>query len=352
MKTLPALSLKSSFLAASVLVALLAPAHSQQQPAQSAAPGDGTAKADDYVRYVEGEQSDRLQTAIVRFVRGTRVVDLVAAVHIADVAYYDRLNEHLKGYDAVLYELVGGEYQSRDERFGPETMRQVKLAQSLVRTVFGMEYQTEGIDYEAANFVHADVDWKEYAELMEARNQSMATIFQRALMQAQNGKLPGIAGDEEAASDMFNTLITALARGDTAELKRSVAPLLGEAETFITQLEGEDGTVLVSERNKVVVRVLEEQLSQGRNNVGILYGAGHMPDLARRLEAAGFHRQDDTWLTAWDIRDSQPSGEPVNMWQQLFSDPELTKTIMGTVQEIMKQFRENLPAAGSPADTQ
>ncbi len=36
-------------------------------------------------------------------------VDLIGAIHIADKSYYDTLNESFKGYDALLYEMVGSE---------------------------------------------------------------------------------------------------------------------------------------------------------------------------------------------------------------------------------------------------
>ena len=33
-------------------------------------------------------------------------VDLIGAVHIGDIAYYDELNKQFTQYDALLYELV------------------------------------------------------------------------------------------------------------------------------------------------------------------------------------------------------------------------------------------------------
>lgn len=67
--------------------------------------------------------------------------------------------------------------------------------------------------------------------------------------------------------------------------------------------------MLVTERNKVVMEKLAVALAQGRRNIGIFYGAGHMPDLEKRLLAEGFRRTGMDYLTAWDIAGSARSGK-------------------------------------------
>jgi hypothetical protein len=62
------------------------------------------------------------------------------------------------------------------------------------------------------------------------------------------------------------------------------------------------GSVLVQGRNEHAMRVLEHEIKQGRRKIGIFYGAGHMPDFERRLEALGFRKSAEHWLVAWDIR--------------------------------------------------
>jgi hypothetical protein len=67
-----------------------------------------------FIRFVEEEKSDSLQTAVVSYESPQKVkVDLVGAIHIADKAYFDALNTRFKGYDAVLYELVGPSMEDR-----------------------------------------------------------------------------------------------------------------------------------------------------------------------------------------------------------------------------------------------
>jgi hypothetical protein len=308
------------------------------QPRAEAAPdlppGDG-----DFVRYLDGPERQQLQTGVVRYVRGDTIVDLVGAVHLADPDYFDALNTQLEQYDAVLYEMVGGEFQTRDQRDTEPEIAQVQMAHGLINKLLGMQYQTEGIDYDRLNFIHADIDWNQYRDLMSSKNQSLATLLERAMAAAQSGEGPAILTDEAAANAMFNRLISGLTTGNTAELKRALAPFLGEAEAFVNQIEGEDGTVLVTERNKVVMDILQRTLQGGQRRVAIFYGAGHLPDLEKRLLADGYQLERGVWLTAWDITDAEP-GQGGNFWKSLFGDPELIQSLMGSAREMLRQIQE------------
>ena len=75
-----------------------------------------------------------------------------------------------------------------------------------------------------------------YQALMRARNQSFGTIFTRAMSLAETTKIEGIPSDETAMTDMLTKVMTAITTGNSAELKRTIAPLMGEAEAFITQI--------------------------------------------------------------------------------------------------------------------
>ncbi|MEX2579388.1 MAG: hypothetical protein WD342_10045 [Verrucomicrobiales bacterium] len=271
--------------------------------AQDAVP----AKGGDYVRFVEGEDGvDRLQTAGARFRRGGTTVDLVSVVHLADAAYFEELDEILAGYDAVLYEMVGGKFApGSEENDSPEEMLGVRSLQRMASSFLGLEFQLEGIDYSSPNFVHADIDWDEYGQLMAARNQSFATLFSRALNLAREGNVEGLPTSEAAMSGLLGRLVTAVRSGDGTELKRSMAPLLGESEGFIAQIEGEDGTVIVGERNRVVLEKLEEEMRRrGPGRFAIFYGAGHMPDLETRLLGEGFAKERVVWFDAWTMEES------------------------------------------------
>ena len=80
---------------------------------------------------------------------------------------------------------------------------------------------------------------------------------------------------------------------------------------FAEQLEGmaagaggddDDGTVLLEGRNDRALEVLAQQLAAGKREIGIYYGAAHMPDMeAKLIRDFGFHKVSERTLVAWDI---------------------------------------------------
>ncbi len=274
-------------------------------------PAEPAEPAPDYVRYhaatdpAAADATDRLQTALVRFEKNGIVVDLVAVVHLADAAYFKSLNERLKVYDVVLYEMVGGPHQGTDPAgtsAAEEEVGAVRQLQKMAKSFLGLQYQLEGIDYTAPNFVHADVAWDEMGELMSSRDESLMTLFTRASEMAKQGGVAGVPTDAAETEVMMKRIFQSIMSGDSGGLKRTVAPFLSEAESFITQIEGDQGSVLVSERNRVVMEKLAKlQQDRGRGSYTIFYGAGHMPDFEKRLLEQGFRKSDPIWLDAWSM---------------------------------------------------
>ena len=302
------------------------------------------AEVADYIRYVEEDAASesKLQTATTRFSRKDVIVDLVSVVHLGDAEYYGKLNDRLKDYDAVLYELMGGEFRKEDLDADVDPIQGL---QQLAKAFLGLEFQLETIDYEAANFVHADVDWTQYGELMEARNQSFGTILERAMVPTEAGDHKGIATDEAAMNALMNQLVSAVLTGNSSTLKRSLAPFLGEAEELITEIEGEDGTVLITERNRVVMRRVNDVIAQGLKRLAVFYGAGHMPDLESRLLLEGFAKGESIWADAWVIPPFVPAkvtdsdDSPTDPTTSLLSPG---SEIMGVLQK-MSELMEALP---------
>ena len=124
---------------------------------------------------------ESLDTAIVRFAgdaAGTAVsVDLIAAVHIADKRYYERLNREFRNYDVVLYELVAPR-GTRIPKGGRKTAgNPVSAIQMGMRDLLELDYQLDRVDYTAKNFVHADMSPKEFAQSMRDRGESAWDII-------------------------------------------------------------------------------------------------------------------------------------------------------------------------------
>jgi hypothetical protein len=68
-------------------------------------------------------------------------------------------------------------------------------------------------------------------------------------------------------------------------------------------LEGPEGSTIITERNKVALKKLSEQIAAGKKKIAIFYGAGHLGDMEKRL-AADFQlkRKDEQWLDAWNLK--------------------------------------------------
>ena len=80
-----------------------------------------------------------------------------------------------------------------------------------------------------------------------------------------------------------------------------MAKQFDEVEALIDAAEGGSETVLVSGRNKQVIKVLREEMAKGKKRLAIFYGAAHLSDLERRVLDLGFDKSGQIWLTAWDI---------------------------------------------------
>lgn len=65
----------------------------------------------------------------------------------------------------------------------------------------------------------------------------------------------------------------------------------------------EEDSVIIGERNKAALEELKKAISRGEKRIAIFYGAGHMPDLGRKLRRDfSMVPTDVDWVTAWSIR--------------------------------------------------
>ena len=226
-------------------------------------------------------------------------VDLVSAVHVGEKSYYAELNRRFKSYDAVLYELIAAKgvdaAQRRSEGASPVTM-----VQSAIRSCLGLEFQLDAIDYTANNFVHADMSPQEFSQSMKDRNESFSRLFLRALAMSyvKEGK-----GRRQRPPDLADMLLLVFDKARATGLRRLMAEQFGDMNAIVEMINGPEGSTLVTERNKVVIKVLREQINQGRRKFAVFYGGAHMPDIERRL-VQDFHMEPARleWLTAWDLR--------------------------------------------------
>ncbi len=272
-------------------------------------PPAAAATTNSFIRFEQtGAQRGRLLTAVRTYTNANhQSVALIAAIHVGDRAYYAKLQELFKSYDALLYEMIrddDADVAARIRSDHPISQLQVGLKNAL-----GLEFQLEAVDYTPTNFVHADLDPETFARLQGEKGESILGLMLRAVLEEEARQR-----DDPGRSLQPLQLLWALASGDRAHaLKFLLAQQMDQIEATLAGIDrGADGqgSVLVSGRDARAIEVLREQLRRGKRNLGIFYGAGHMPDLERRVEQLGFQRAGEQWLTAWDIRKRRSAGQP------------------------------------------
>jgi hypothetical protein len=257
-----------------------------------------------YIRLIRDDK-DRpleLQTAIVRFVAADEAhkglaVDLIAAVHIGEKSYYERLNKQFDGYDALLYELVAPE-GTRVPKGGAKSNHPVSRLQTAMKDLLDLDFQLDHVDYQSKNFVHADMSPESFSKSMQDRGESIWALVLRMLGQS-------LAEDSKAKGSVDAELLMALFDKNRAlALKRVLAVQFEDLEGMMSAFTPADGSTLITERNKRALEVLGQEIAAGKKRLAIFYGAGHMPDMAKRLMADfNLKPQREVWVTAWDLHD-------------------------------------------------
>jgi hypothetical protein len=254
-----------------------------------------------FIRYqAEGQTEGHVDTAVKTYTRADGVaVTLFAALHVADRAYYEKMEEQFKECDALLYEMVRDTEVDMTSQVGTDNpLSQLQIG---MKRMLGLEFQLEAIDYSRPNFVHADLDPDTFFRLQEERGESILGLMLQAILAEQARQ----ANNPQANISGLQLLMAFFSSDRAHALKLLLGQQMEQMEAMLAGIDrGSDGqgSVLVQGRNEHAMRVLDREIKQGRRKIGIFYGAGHMPDFERRLEALGFRKSAEHWLVAWDIR--------------------------------------------------
>lgn len=285
-----------------VAVVLLALASAPGVYAQATAP--------EYARVdVDADNRPRaLQMSVLSYVPADAdrllEVDLFSAVHIGDPSYYEELNQRFRDYDAVLFELIAPQGalgpNRMDKRSGILSNTQVGIMKLL-----DLSFQLDEINYDAANFVHADLSPSEMRASMEARGESLYVYFWRMFFASMNE----YAKDPLGLKDL-EILSSAISSGQDNSFKVMAAYEIANVELARDMLGNDSDNAVIGARNQRAIDVLRKEIEGGAKRIGIFYGVAHMPDLEERLlDQIGLAYDGTAWIDAWQL-DEGNSIEP------------------------------------------
>jgi hypothetical protein len=262
-----------------------------------------------FVRIATGddERPRALQMSIVSYEprdeKDILSVDLVSAIHIGDPSYYAELNERFREYDVLLYELVAPQDAAAsgglEKRKGILSTTQVGMTKLL-----DLSFQLDEINYDQANFVHADLSPEELRQSMADRGESLYVYFWRIFF----ATLDEYAKDPLGLRDM-KMLSTMVASGQDDSLKTMIAYEMTNMDRVQDILGVDSGSAVIGARNQRAVDVLKREINAGARRIGIFYGVAHMPDLEERLfEQLGLSYVSTDWVDAWRLGEAGHDG--------------------------------------------
>jgi len=255
-------------------------------------------KSSDYMRLIDTDAAagkSEMQTAIARFKNPDGViVELVGAVHIADGEYYTALNKRFESYDAVLFEMVGGYDGMTNADLENREQSPISFLQTALKSALALEFQLEGIQYGKDNFFHADMSNESFAKHSSEPGQGLFALLQKA--SAEQAKI--LSEDPNAMPQLTMAgLFQMLASPDaTTEFKYFFA---SQMVSMGGVFEALDDSVLLNGRNEVAFNRMDEVIGDGKVNIAIFYGAGHLPGMAKMLDERGFKLVKWDWVSAW-----------------------------------------------------
>jgi len=256
----------------------------------------------------DDERPRALQMSVVTYEpangKDILTVDLIGAIHIGDPSYYAELNERFLEYDVLLYELVAPQDAAAsgglEKRKGILSTTQVGMTKLL-----DLSFQLDEINYDQANFVHADLSPEELRQSMADRGESLYVYFWRIFF----ATLDEYAKDPLGLQDM-QMLSTMVSSGQDNSLKTMIAYEMTNIEQ-VQDILGEDSdSAVIGARNQRAIDVLKREIEAGAKRIGIFYGVAHMPDLEERLlDQLGLEYAATDWVDAWQLADERPTSQ-------------------------------------------
>ncbi len=281
----------------------------QESAAEKKKAADKKEPKENFIRVVRNDKGSPLSmdTAIATYVSAADgkhpdvTIDLIGAVHIGEKEYYDALNTKFEAYEVLLFELVAPPNTKIPKGAKGGSAHPIAALQKGMQSMLGLEHQLECVDYTKDNFVHADMSPDEFSKSMKDRGESFSQMFLRSIGAGLAQQATGTSGTSD-----FEMLSALFAKNRAQKLRSAMAGQFENMESQIMLFDGPEGSTILTERNRKAFEVLAEQLKAGKKNIGVFYGAAHLPDMDKRLLADfGMKRKGElTWVKAWSL------GEP------------------------------------------
>ena len=248
-------------------------------PAPAAVAAAKAAEPAKFMRFVDdGHNGGKFEAATVTYRNKEGVtVRLVGAVHVGEKSYYQTLNHSFENDDAVLYEMVKPK-DSGTPQPGQTSDNPINQFQHMLKDVLDLDFQLDDIDYSKPNFVHADMDAETFQKMQEDRGETFQDLILKQLMHAIAHPPDQAQNDATDADKTVDTLVEMLTRPDMErQIKVAVAQQLDKVESGAMGLDGPNGSVILTERNKVALKVLDDTIASGKKRISIFYGAAPSP---------------------------------------------------------------------------
>lgn len=165
---------------------------------------------------------------------------------------------------------------------------QQQLAQSM-----GLVFQLDSMDHNKPNWRNSDLSIDQLQDRLEMGGTDPDELFSMLQGGSFVGKLAGIVLKIVGAMPTLSTM-----------LKMMMVDMLANADEMMDSLPGNMGAmmdVIIKDRNQVVMDDLAALIKSEPDikTVGIIYGAGHLPDMEERLASQlGYHEAGQQWFTA------------------------------------------------------
>ncbi len=181
---------------------------------------------------------------------------------------------------------------------GADRLQWLGHLQENMRSTLALESQLKLIDYKAKNFVHADMSLEGFFDTQEQKRESFLTLWLRAVA-AQSAA--SASGRPQPGLVRVLEILVSKDKDSSTELKRLLGEQFDTVEDLMGGIEADGGTVIIGERNRHALEVMDKEITAGKKKLAIFYGAAHLPDMEARLLKKGFKLTKTEWLKAWDL---------------------------------------------------